>query len=103
MSRAQRKLGRISVGLVVLFVFASAVLAQVSANHDLSWHVIAGGGGRMESAGHSFLGTAGQPLTGPMSGSGHAVGSGFGSAGYEPGETPQIYKVYLPLVMNEQP
>jgi hypothetical protein len=89
--------------LVALLLGTSLALAQVSANHDLSWHVIAAGGGRMESAGHTFLGTAGQPLTGPMSGSGHAVGSGFGSAGYHPGEMPEIYKVYLPLVMHEQP
>jgi hypothetical protein len=102
MSRVQRKAGRIAVGLIVLFAFASAVLAQVSANYDLSWHTIAGGGGRMESAGHTLLGTAGQSLTGPMSSSARALGSGFWCNDL-PGETPQFHRVYLPLVTRGQP
>lgn len=53
------------------------VLAQISALYDLSWHVIAAGGGKMESAQHTLHGTVGQALTGQMSSSGHALCSGF--------------------------
>jgi hypothetical protein len=83
---------------------ALPVLAQVSANYpgerdassDLSWHVIAGGGGRMESVGHTMLGTAGQPLVGTMmTSSGHTLCSGFWCSGG--GQ----YRVYLPLVVRD--
>ena len=81
--------GCLLLGLVV------PVLAQVSSNYDLSWHAIAGGGGRMESAGgHAMLGTGGQSLVGPMESGGHALCGGFwcGAAAQ--------YRVYLPLVVH---
>jgi hypothetical protein len=81
------------VGCLVL-ALAVPVLAQVSSNYDLSWGVVAGGSGRMASAGgHAVLGSAGQPLAGPMvAGGGHTLCSGFwcGAAAR--------YRVYLPLV-----
>jgi len=80
--------------LVTSLILALCMLAQVSANcpserlvsarsvdveasSDLSWHVIAGGGGRIESAGHALLSTVGQPLVGAASSSDHALCSGF--------------------------
>ena len=94
-----RELGRrgVVLALVVCLVLAVAVpvLAQVSSNYDLSWGVVAGGSGRMESAGgHAVLGSAGQPLAGSMMTSGgHALCSGFwcGAA---------AYRVYLPMVVR---
>jgi hypothetical protein len=71
------------------------VLAQVLANYDLSWHVIAGGGGRMGSGQYTLQGTAGQPVIGPAAGSGHTLCSGFW-CGME-----VEYRVYLPLVLRD--
>ena len=81
--------GCLLLGLVV------PVLGQVSSSYDLSWHLIAGGSGRMESAGgHTMLGTAGQSLVGPMVSGGHALCGGFWC-----GAATQ-YKVCLPLVVR---
>jgi len=97
--------------LVTSLILALCVLAQVSANcpserlvsarsvgvnasSDLSWHVIAGGGGRMESAGHTLLSTVGQPLVGAASSSDHTLCSGFRCSGIV---TPTEF-VYLPVV-----
>jgi hypothetical protein len=70
------------------------VLAQVSAAYDLSWHVIAGGGGKMEGTQYTLQGTTGQALTGQTSSSGHTLCSGFW-CGVE-----AEYRVYLPLVLR---
>ena len=84
--------------ILALFALASAALAQVSANYDLSWHVIAGGGGRMEGGNHSLLGTIGQSMAGTMSSSGHTLDSGFWGRSATVG---QEYEIYLPLVLRE--
>lgn len=83
--------------LVACLALAVPVLAQVSANFDLSWHVIAGGGGKMAGTQYTLQGTTGQPVIGPAAGSGHTLCSGFWcGAGAE-------YRVYLPLVVRSAP
>jgi hypothetical protein len=76
-----------------LLLVAGPVLAEVVADYNLSWRVIAGSGGRMESGGHAMWGTVGQSTTGTMVGANHALCSGFWclTAGY---------RVYLPLVLR---
>ena len=74
---------------------AIPVLAQVSSSYDLSRHVIAGGGGRTESAGYSLEGTIGQAVTGQSFG-GYTLCSGHWCAGADDG-----CAVYLPLVLRE--
>jgi hypothetical protein len=80
--------------LVACLALAVPVLAQVSANYDLSWHVIAGGGGRMTSTQHTLQGTAGQSVIGPAASGGHTLCSGFW-CGVE-----VEYRVYMPLVLR---
>ena len=73
------------------------VLAQVSAIYDLSWHTIAGGGGKMKSAQHTLQGTSGQALSGQISSSSHTLCSGFWcDVAADTG-----YQVYLPLVVRD--
>jgi hypothetical protein len=84
--------------VLVLPVFRQAqdvVLAQASANYDLSWHVIGSGGGQMGGSGHTIASTIGQPAVGTMGGSGHALCSGFWC--FEAVE----HRVYLPLVLRD--
>ena len=90
-SRAVRIALAVAVGLAV----AIPVLAQVSSSYDLSRHVIAGGGGRTESAGYSLEGTIGQAVTGQSFG-GYTLCSGHWCAGADDG-----CAVYLPLVLRE--
>ncbi|MBN1139812.1 MAG: hypothetical protein JXM73_24790 [Anaerolineae bacterium] len=80
------------IGLVVLL--AVAALAQVSANHDLSWHVLASGGADTASAGHLVHGTLGQFAVGPASGLDHAAGSGYWYGVGRP------HRIYLPIVLK---
>ena len=85
------------MALCLLLAVGVPALAQVSANHDLSWHVIAGGGGRMASTGHTLVGSIGQPLTGASSSTGHTLCSGFWCSGVVQ------QRIYLPLVLRNFP
>lgn len=79
--------------LVACLLLAGPVLAQASANHDLSWHIIAGGGGRLESTGHTMWATLSQPLVGTTASSDHWLCSGFWclQAGHQ---------IYLPVLLR---
>ena len=46
--------------LVGLLCLTSIAYAHVSANYNLSWHVIGGGGGAMDSASYALRSTVGQ-------------------------------------------
>ncbi len=82
--------------LALCLLLAVPVLAQVSASFDLSWHVIAGGGGSSSGAGHTLTGSVGQPWAGSMVGGGQRLCSGFWCGG----AAAQSYRVYLPLALR---
>ena len=84
----------LALAICLLLAAGIPALAQVSANHDLSWHMIGGGGGQSASAGHKLQGTVGQPLTGGMTSSGHTLCSGFWC------NNAVEYRVYLPLALR---
>jgi hypothetical protein len=71
-----------------------AGLAQTSADYDLSWHVIAGGGRLSASADYRVEGTAGQGIVGPSSSADFRLSSGFWFA--EPAEE----RVNLPIILR---
>ena len=89
------------VALVLLFMIALLVTgiagAQVSTNYDLSWHVIAGAGSEMASAGHQVRSTLGQLSIGPADSAGHHVGAGYW---YGVWREEEPHRIYLPLVMR---
>jgi hypothetical protein len=106
---SRRRAGK-TAGLLLGLLFLAALLlaghavhrssgvaqAQVSDHYDLSWHVIASGGTRMESAGgHTLWGTTGQAVTGTMYSSGHFLCSGFWCA-----DAAARYRIYLPLLLR---
>ncbi|MEA3377088.1 MAG: hypothetical protein U9R72_12930 [Chloroflexota bacterium] len=78
---------------VACLLLAGPVLAQVSANDGLSWHVVAGGTGRIESAGHTMWGTMGQFASGPMASTDHTLCGGFWCL-------PSHHRIYLPLILR---
>ena len=90
------KVTRGFVALLVCLALTVPVLAQSSPQYDLSWHVIAGGGGRMAATGgHALLGTLGQPAVDVMSGAGYALCSGFWCGGVSAQTA-----AYLPLIVR---
>jgi hypothetical protein len=93
--RAKRE--TILVLIACLLAVAVPVLAQSSANYDLSWHEVGGGGGRLEGVDYTLLGTIGQADAGALVGSEYTLRGGFW-----PGGT-QIYRIYLPLVLSQYP
>ena len=90
------QMGGAILTLLALFALISIAFAQASSNYDLSWHVVAGGGGRMKSTDHTLMGTIGQPLTGVMW-DGHTLCSGFWCGGVA-----VQYRIYLPLVLRNR-
>lgn len=83
-----------SLLLLAVLALATLVLAQTSADFDLSWHVVAGGGGRSTSADYIVQGTVGQAVAGPpaAASSDYRLNSGF----WYPAE----FEIYLPLVVK---
>jgi hypothetical protein len=63
----------IFVGLLCLM---SIAYAQVSTNYDLSWHVLSGSGGQMDSASYVQRSTAGQVI-GSSDSSNYRMGAGY--------------------------
>lgn len=78
--------------LACLLAVVVPVMAQSSPGYDLSWHVVAGGGGRMEGTAYTLSGTAGQPVVDRLPGGGYVLAGGFWVGG--------IYRVYLPLTLR---
>lgn len=80
--------------LLAVLALATMVLAQSSADFDLSWHVIGSGGGHSTSDDFIVQGTAGQAAAGPppAQGAGYRLNSGFWY--------PPEFKLYLPLAVR---
>jgi hypothetical protein len=89
------------LSILALLTLGGTVLAQVSDNHDLSWHVLASGGREgMASGSYAVYGTLGQLTIGPAASGETAVGSGYwsGVGGTAGGPVSILYRIYLPLV-----
>lgn len=85
------------VALVIAVGAGSAALAQTSANYNLEWHVIGGGGRPVSSAHYAVNSTAGQGAASPpLSTSAHyAVSGGYWYSG--------VQTIYLPVVLRDAP
>jgi len=81
-----------SLLIVCALLLATSAWAATNAT-DLSWHLLGGGGGRLESGSVVVEGTLGQPVAGVVSQSPLELCSGFwcdaGGGGY---------KLFLPLL-----
>jgi hypothetical protein len=69
--------------------------AQTSANFDLGWSVIVGGGGNSSSTNFRVQGTTGQGLVMTSQGEDHIVSGGF----WYP-MLPESYKSHLPVTLR---
>jgi hypothetical protein len=87
---------RMSTGVVVLLaalLIASIASAQNSASFDLSWHVLAGGGGRVASLSYALNGTVGQALVGSSDSTSYQLLSGYWQKWPD-------YAILLPLILK---
>ena len=98
MMQAQRGLIRLTILLGTLML-TGVVLAQVSTNFDLSWHLLSGGGGLRSSANYQVSDSLGQWVGGSVSSVGYQIATGFwyGTVVAEEGQV-----IYLPLILRNQ-
>ncbi|MGB9724137.1 MAG: hypothetical protein ACP5OO_02615 [Chloroflexia bacterium] len=83
-------------------LLAGVAWAQ-SSNHDLSWHVVAGGGREwMSSGSHLVNSTLGQFAIGPAAGGSHRLGAGYWYGIRRVAPPPPTFGLYLPLVMKHR-
>ena len=86
--------------LVFLAVAVSSVQAQreipaaPSADYEITWYTIDGGGGTVSGGVYTLDGTVGQPDAGTLIGSSYALAGGYWSG------SATVYRVYLPLVLK---
>lgn len=74
--------------VVAAWAAGASARAQTSASFDLTWNVMANGGGESASAGYAVHGTTGQGLASPpdSTSAGYRVQSGFWPGGLGPDE-----------------
>lgn len=89
----KQKIALILLLVVVMLTAVTLILAQTSANFDLTWNVLGNGGSPSTSASYQVNGTIGQDLSSPprLNSAGYQVSSGYwvlGSNG----------AIYLPVV-----
>lgn len=60
----------------VLLVLSVSIVAAFTTS-DLSWHVVAGGGGRSDSLDFVLHGTAGQPAVDELTSADYRIAGGF--------------------------
>ena len=89
----------VGVTALVVVLSASAVVAQISNNYDLSWYVLAGGGGAPEGSLYAMDSTMGQGVVGSGSSASFGMGSGYWDT--KPGVS--LYRTYLPLLLRNGP
>jgi hypothetical protein len=83
-----------AAALLVVLLLTGIATAQTSASFDLSWHVLAGGGGQAAGTTYAANYTVGQGTIGwTDSGSyGAGIGYWYGATGG--------YRIFLPLVLK---
>ena len=81
--------------LMLLLGVGTAVVAQSSANFDLSWNVIGNGGGEASSARYAVSGTVGQGTVGQtvVNSANFPLNSGYWTAD-------STMQIYLPTIIN---
>ena len=81
------------LGFVLLSISSATRAAPMPTAYDLSWNTIGSGGTSFTTVGnYSLGGTIGQSATGPLSGGGYKLSSGFWQ--------PASFSVYLPIVLK---
>ena len=83
-------------GLLVMLLLAGVAWASSSASFDLSWRVLAGGGGRSASTTYAMNSTLGQAVAGYSCDTQCGIQSGYWQSWLD-------QRVYLPSVLRSFP
>jgi hypothetical protein len=81
------------VGLLMALLLAGIAGAQTSPGYNLSWYVLAGGGGRSAAAHYAMNSTVGQALVGFSDSASYGMRSGYWQNWPD-------YHVFLPVVVK---
>ena len=94
--------GALRIIVVLGLVMAGAAWSRALAGHDLSWHVVAGGGQDSASVAHAVRGTLGQLAIGDAAppGSGHAMRAGYWAVIRPEAPKGKVY-IYIPVVLKQ--
>jgi hypothetical protein len=90
----------ILIALVILAAAASSVWAQAAipaaptADYEITWYTIDGGGGSATGGAYTLNGTVGQPDAGTLIGGSYTLAGGYWSG------SASVHRVYLPLVLK---
>ena len=96
-------LTRLAIPVTVLLIFLIALQtglgsfsasAQSGGGYDLTWNVIAGGGGTSTGGAYSLSGTIGQSDTDTLSGGAYTLHGGFWN------DALNLARVFLPVIMR---
>jgi hypothetical protein len=84
--------------LALIFMTSAALLAQSSANLNLDWHTMSGGGGGSASSHYRVNGTIGQSFAGPpeSNNASFMLNSGYWFSGSNNGGI----AIYMPAVLK---
>jgi hypothetical protein len=93
-----RKSFVIPAALLCCLLLVGVALAQTSTSYDLTWNVIAGGGGSISSTSYAINSTIGQPVVGASESENYRTEAGFWG-----GALAVEYRIYLPIVLKNYP
>lgn len=96
----KRKAFVLSAALFCGLLVAGVALAQSSTSYDLSWNVIAGGGGPKGSASYTVNSTIGQVAIGASDSASYRLGAGYWYGAAAPAPPLPPHKIYLPTIMK---
>lgn len=88
-------------GVLAMMITASVLAKKAEIN--LSWHVISGGGGLVQSGDRQLQHTIGQPISGSTRANKILMGSGFWSGVLREVPPPRGSTLFLPMVGSAEP
>ena len=97
-TRSAWKGGAVLVALLCCLILGGAVLAQGSPDYDLTWNVVAGGGGTSHSPHFVLSGTSGQGAPGAAFSANYRLGGGFWYGFGMPAALD--HRLYLPSILK---
>jgi hypothetical protein len=96
----RRRITTLAAAFMCCLLLVGVALAQTSASYDLTWNVIAGGGGPITGGGYAINSTIGQPVVGVAKDTGYELCSGFWCSEFV---AVVEYRIYLPVVLRNYP
>jgi hypothetical protein len=95
-----RAIAPLVLGLLLALVLVGAVMAQASANYDLHWNLLSGGGGARTSTNYRLDDALGQWPGGSSTSAAYHIAPGFLTGAAHSGVFD--HPLYVPLVLRKE-